>query len=350
MKIEHVNSFVASHNKAIKTVLDDAKIAGSNNWQPFVKGYDEEHNECEVAFCSGRGDTIFFIYWGFKYRVAGNDSSEVLAKHGVVRITANNAKLNIVNMRRHGWCDSDYVAQRNNITLGTAQAYFFFRENGKTPYSEAGEFVGTTNVDGFRRGFENVFRVGERKQEKKGFSGAERFNQSQFKEQLASSKQTIELLDDSGSKIREMIAGYEQYFKPITTSIDTSSAKLHENPYTNELIAELEGTCNIRIDHTKIPLERTDDDRTVLVRLRYKINYNQTTDKIEIGTTNFSTAYYGFNVRCKNSVSIDYNVSRVIPDKKDCNSQELADKLAVMCKGIKGVFDTYNLLKQNNLA
>lgn len=293
MEIETLNKIVTSIHKDVAHIINKFNrdhMDGSNGWVPFFKDFDETTKRFETTLDSGEGTRVVIFFDD----IAINSDGDVSYKFVVDQITANNAQMNIVNMRRHGF--SDYAAGPNiHHIFDERRVYQHFRfyskvlDDSNTRFTNIGERSGL-----WMQAFKSVMRVGQRRQEKTGVSDHERVAQSNFKQNLSECISAIQLVDTGMERINSEVAKVRDWFKEIKVDYKSDETKLYENPYTKgaNVIMPVEVSFFTDVNKLKTVKDPMDcGDRYYLFQCVYNVRFDVVTNDCEVDNTKWQSRY-----------------------------------------------------------
>lgn len=309
MEIEKINNYMERMNQQVTHRFNDSKVDGSKTWVAFTAQYDAVNNKIEACYDSGYGSQVRVCYYGF---IEAN--GHVKAKAAVETVRVNNAIMNITNMRRHGFKDATELAERDHI--GEKKLYFYYREHAKeyADYDVSHALYLSTSDEWacrLRKGLSRAFDVGERRQNKVGVSNADAVAHAEHKQRVDEARNTIELLDDTGSKLIALVKKYGDVFKEPTPKIDNQSVRNYLNPYTLKSFSTMPCTAKIQLNKTKLDYNKSSNymDSYSVFEVKYNLAYDEDTSIVTVTDLKYSCDYafnrIGVNLRDKDTTCVD---------------------------------------------
>ena len=346
MELETLNKIVTSIHKDIAHIVNRFnrdRMDGSDGWVAFTKEFDESTKRLETTLDSGEGTTVVLLFDDIWL----NSDGDVTYKFVIDHIDANNAQMNIVNMRRHGF--DDYKAGPRIHNIYDERKYYqhwrFFSKvlsDNDSRYTNVGERSGL-----WLNAFRSVMRVGQRRQEKTGVAAHERVAQSNFKQNLSECIAAIQLVDTGMERINAQVAEVRDWFKEIKVDYKSNDTKLYENPYTKgaNVIMPVEVSFYTDVNKFKSKKDPLDcGDRYYLFQCTYHVRFDVVTNDCDVDDTKWQTryAYYFSDPEMKipdalgNSVTITAHLDKGVMNTGDdfCTGEQAMNALSIAIKNM----------------
>ena len=346
MELETLNKIVTSIHKDIALIVNSFnsnRIDGSDGWVAFTKEFDESTKRLETTLDSGEGTAVVLLFDD----ILVNSDGDVTYKFVIDHIDANNAQMNIVNMRRHGF--EDYKAGPRIHNIYDERKYYqhwrFFSKvlsDNDSRYTNVGERSGL-----WLNAFKLVMSAGKRRQEKTGVAAHERVAQSNFKQNLSECIAAIQLVDTGMERINAQVAEVRDWFKEIKVDYKSNDTKLYENPYTKgaNVVMPVEVSFYTDVNKFKTENEPLDcGERYYLFQCTYHVRFDVVTNECEVDNAKWQThcAYYFSDPAMKipdelgSSVTIAAHLDRGVLDTGDkfCSGEQAMNALGVAIKNM----------------
>lgn len=291
-------------NKNTVDSLNDCKTANTTTWVGFVGPYDAVHNQVEVTYDNGKGDVIRVTFFQLQ---CVNDY--ITARAAIESVMHNSARMNITNMRRHGFIDCKEFAERDHVD--EKKQYWYFREHAK----EHAYFAGLPRTYGtadhawgkhLSAGLSRAFDVGEKRQNKVGVSDAETVAHAALSKRLDTARNTIELLDSTQSELIAAGNACDNVFKTVKVEYNNSHARCYMNPYNNCMFAKIPCNAEFKLNKDKCNYANSEDTiNSVCITVTYDLVYDEQFDTVSVGDMSYKFGYYMSSIRMAIDDSMD---------------------------------------------
>lgn len=319
-KIKVIESHLSVQTNKLVTLFNSEAIDESISWLAFKKGYDENSNNYEFTLDSGEGTQVKFIF----------DEIQITATDGIAfkivvdGIIANNAEMNITNLRRHGFDDYKNGPIKKRM-IDPYKIYQNFRFHDKV-FGGSDNYY-TSIMDNMLKAIGNAFkavmRVGQKRQDKTGVADHEKVAQLDFRRDINDSIAAIQLVDTGMTEINEVIKDVRDWFCKIDSSYNTNSAMLYKNPYTGKSYVSMKVNVKFytNVEKFKTAKDPKTDTRFTLFELSYTVNFNNETNECEVSENqwNYEKAYYfdspvmQLPTELSNSVEMKAKIGQSVP-------------------------------------
>lgn len=285
-----VAEWLEKMNKLVVGKFTFENLTRSNLWISFSSTYDAVNNQVEATYDNGKGGAVRVCYFDFKYV-----DEKLVARAAVEDIKHKCARINITNMRRHGFIDCKELAERDHVA--EKKLYWYFREHAKECAFYYGEprYYGP-NYNGWSHdlydGICRVFDVGEKRQNKVGISDADEVAAAEMKKRIDTVRNTIELLDTTYSQLTATCNEVNDMFDNIKVSYMSSIARCYTNPYNKSMFAKIPCTVTIDLNKTKCPFVNLDDVCEQFLCVKYNLIYDELFDTVSAEDVDYDFGTY----------------------------------------------------------
>ena len=349
-QIQRINDRLNSQCNTLADALCEWGIDGSSEWIFFTKNYDAANNNFEAIFDSGDGTAITILFDD----ILVDPDNVVKFRFVVDNIKANNAAMNIVNMRRHGFSDYANSVVLHNIT-DERKFYLHYRHYGKVL-----DYGYIADIDSERRtlheAFNSVMRVGQRRQEKTGIRNDEKVAQSLFQQQVSECTSIIQLVDSGLERVNKLFENDMEWFKPFETNYSVNDVKLYINPYTNSKVVTMPVKVTIYTNRDKFMTEDQPEGRYFFTYIRYVVKFDIDTNDCSIVESKwhyqqpyyFETPTMQLPSAAKGAVKLRGDLTndvKYLSEREDCSYEDVVEnvtKLISNMKQIQKVVDAVN--------
>ena len=282
IELKNVKRHIEARVNEFEQMLNSDCIASSKTWFAFNKGFDETTRSAEATFDSGFGDSIVVNFVDIDYR-----DGRTYFKFVIDTIIVNSAKINITNMRRHGFVDY----RQGIIDKGITDPYQIYQNcRFHCKMYESLTYVCTNLVDHKKdiiNALNSVIRIGKRNQDKKGVSDTVIVARNARKTSISECATAIHLVDSGMQYINEVINANAEWLTNIETKYQDAYAKLYHDPYNKTAKVYLPVECTIysnkdkfttRIDPLKVAATE-DHDKYFLFKFTYYATFDINTDE-----------------------------------------------------------------------
>lgn len=267
------NRFASETDKLVNLFKNKA-IDNSTSWLAFKKGYDESTKGYEITLDSGAGTQVKFIFSDINI---ATDTDAIYYRLVVDGVNANNAEMNITNLRRHGFEDYKYGPAKKHM-FDPYKIYQNFRFHDKV-YNNNEDYImrlDNNDIKIIGHAFEAVMRVGQKRQDKTGVAAHEKVAQMDFDRDIKDSIAAIQLVDTGMTEINEVIKDVRDWFSKIETQYNSYDAALYKNPYTGKSYVSMKVNVKFYTDNTKFKTTKDPktDARYHLFGISYTVIFN----------------------------------------------------------------------------
>lgn len=282
IELKNVKRHIEARVNEFEHILNDECIAGSKAWFAFNKGFDETTKSAEATFESGFGDSIVINLVDIEY----NDGRTYF-KFVIDTIVVDNAKINITNMRRHGFVDY----RQGVIDKGITDPYQIYQNSRFHCKMYDSLTFKCTNLADHKKDIVNalksVIRIGKRNQLKNGVSDMVIVARNARKTSISECATAIHLVDSGMQYINAIINANADWFANIETKYQDIYAKLYHDPYNKTSKVYLPVECTIysnkdkfttRIDPLKVATTEA-HDKYFLFKFTYFATFDIDTDE-----------------------------------------------------------------------
>lgn len=356
MDIEKINDYVERMNGKVVREFNESRTDGANTWVAFTAQYDAILNKIEVTYDSGEGSQVRVCYYGFQ----DDDDSQCKAHAAVETVRVNSALMNIVNMRRHGFKDAMDLAERDHIS--EKGRYLYFREHAKEYDNGYGScwWDSTSNswACRLRGGLRRAFDVGERRQRKVGVSGIDAVANSEHKQRIDEARNTVELLDDTGSKLVALAAKFGDVYAPVKATINSRETRSYVNPYTGKAFATMPCNAEFKLNKAKLDYDKSDSYMNYPVfSVSYKLAYDEDTSIVTATDLTYSCSYNFNNIDVYVDKKEQFTVGSLLNDDIEYNDlfygkdsitvEDFEKPVSIAAARINKLAKTVEFLKKN---